>query len=146
MLELWQAYISQFISMTGYFANSILLARKKRKLTLEWTINSVFSQIYRDLRFRECVHACTLRLFSHVCLLVTLWTVAHQAPLSMGFSRQEYWNGLPCPPPGDLLDPGIKSMSPKSPALQVDSLPTEPSGKPSGSITVVIFQARSLSN
>jgi hypothetical protein len=48
----------------------------------------------------------------------------------MGFSRQEYWNGLPCPPPGDLLNPGIESLSPESPALQVDSLPTEPLGKP----------------
>ena len=50
----------------------------------------------------------------------TLWTLAHQAPLSMGFSRQEYWSGLPCPPPEDLPDPGIK---PWSPVLQADSLP-----------------------
>ena len=42
---------------------------------------------------------------------VSPWTVTHQAPLSMGFSRQEYWSGLPCPPPGDLLHPGIKSAS-----------------------------------
>ena len=41
-------------------------------------------------------------------LFVTPWTIAHQAPLSMGFSRQEYWSGLPCPPPGDLPNPGIK--------------------------------------
>ena len=46
-----------------------------------------------------------------------LWTVAWQAPLSMGFYRQEYWSGLPCPPPGDLPDPGIKSVSLTSPAL-----------------------------
>ena len=50
-----------------------------------------------------------------------------QAPPSMGFFRQEYWNGLPCLPPEDLLNPGIKPMSP---ALQADSLPTEPPGKP----------------
>ena len=43
--------------------------------------------------------------------------VAHQAPLSMGFSRQEYWSGLPCPPPGDILDPGIEPMSSTAPAL-----------------------------
>jgi len=49
--------------------------------------------------------------------------VAHQDPLSMEFSRQEYWSGLPCPPPGDLPNPGIK---PRSPALQADSLPSEP--------------------
>ena len=52
------------------------------------------------------------------CLtLCDLWTVARQAPLSMGFSRQEYWSGLPCPPPGDLPDPGIEPASLKSPAL-----------------------------
>ena len=60
-----------------------------------------------------CVCLCG---FSCVWLCVTLWTVALQAPLSMGFSRQEYWNGLPCPPPGDLPDPGIKPVSLKSPA------------------------------
>ena len=52
----------------------------------------------------------------------TLWTVAHQAPLSIGFSRQEYWSGLPFPSPGDLPDPGIK---PRSPALHADSLPSD---------------------
>ena len=56
----------------------------------------------------------------------TPWTVAHQAPLSMEFSRQEYWNGLLFPTPGDLPDPGIE---PASPALQADSLPSEPQGK-----------------
>ena len=56
-------------------------------------------------------------------LFVTLWTVAHQAPLSMEFSRQVYWNGLPFPTPGDLPDPGIE---PGSPALQEDSLSSEP--------------------
>ena len=55
--------------------------------------------------------------FSHIQLFVTLWTVAHQAPLSMGFSRQEYWNGLPCPAPGDLPNPGTEVMSLMSPAL-----------------------------
>ena len=61
------------------------------------------------------------------CLtLVTPWTVAYLAPLSMGFSRQEYWSGLPFPSPGDLPDPGIE---PGSPALQTDALPSEPPGK-----------------
>ena len=55
--------------------------------------------------------------FSQVCLFTTLWTVAHQAPLSMGFSRQEYWSGLPCPSPGDLPHPGIKLPSLISHAL-----------------------------
>ena len=58
-----------------------------------------------------------LSCFSHVQLLETLWTVAHQAPLSMGFSRQEYWSGLPWPPPGDLPNPGIEPTTLISPAL-----------------------------
>ena len=56
-------------------------------------------------------------------------TVAHEAPLSMGFSRPEYWSGLPFPSPGDLPHPGIE---PKSPALKANSLPSEPPGKPQG--------------
>ena len=59
----------------------------------------------------------SLSCFSCVQLFVTPWTVAHQVPLSVEFSRQEYWSGLPFPPPGDLPDPGIKPMSLKSPAL-----------------------------
>ena len=56
-------------------------------------------------------------------LFATLWTVARQAPLSMGFSRQEYLSGLPCPPPGDLPNPGIEPTFPATPALQADFLP-----------------------
>ena len=67
---------------------------------------------------------------SRVRLSVTPWTVAHQAPLSMEFSRQEYWSGLPCSPPGDLLDTGTKPGSSTSPESQADSLPTERPGKP----------------
>ena len=69
------------------------------------------------------MHACVLSCFSHVWLFATLWTVALQAPLSLGFSRQEYWSGLPWPSPGDLPDPGIK---PRSPALQADFLLSKP--------------------
>ena len=60
-----------------------------------------------------------VKLLSHVRLLATPWTVAQQAPPSMGFSRQEYWSRLPFPSPGDLPDPGIE---PRSPALQADTL------------------------
>ena len=56
--------------------------------------------------------------FSCVQLFVTPWTTAHQALLSTGFSREEYWAGCPCPPPRDLPNPGIKPMSPLSPALR----------------------------
>ena len=69
-----------------------------------------------------------VKLLSPVQLFVTPWTVAYQAPLSMEFSRQGYWSGLPFPSPGDLPNPGIK---PRSPALQADALPSEPPGKTS---------------
>ena len=71
-----------------------------------------------------------LSQFSVVHLFAALWTAACQAPLSMGFSRQEYWSGLLCPSARDLPNPGIEPESPASPALQVDSSPTEPPGKP----------------
>ena len=66
-----------------------------------------------------------MKSLSRVRLFATLWTVAYQAPLSMGFSRQEYWSGLPFPFPGDLPDPGIE---PGSPTLEADSLTSEPQG------------------
>ena len=75
---------------------------------------------------------CVLNHFTHVPLFVTLWTVARQAPLSMGFSRQEYWSGLPRPPPGALPDPGIK------PAL-AGPLPLGPLWKPIHSIPYKYF-------
>ena len=72
----------------------------------------------------ESSRACVLSHFSHVRLFATPWTVARQAPLSMEFSRQEYWSGLPCPPPRDLPDPGIKPLSLRSPALAGDFFTT----------------------
>ena len=68
--------------------------------------------------------------FSHVQLCATPWTIARQAPLSMKFSRQEYWSGLPCPSPGDLPDPGIEHVFPVSPELAGGFFTTEPPGKP----------------
>ena len=76
-------------------------------------------------------NVCVLSCFSHVWLCATLWTVAFQAPLSVGFSRQEYWSGLPCPPPGDLPNPGTETMSLMSAALAgTSSWPLVPPGKP----------------
>ena len=76
------------------------------------------------------VRACVLSRFSRVWLFVTLWTVAHQAPLSMGFCRQAYWSRSPCPPPGDLPDPGNRAASPAAPTLQLDSLLLSHRGSP----------------
>ena len=64
-----------------------------------------------------CMGLCVLSCFSRVQLFATPWAVARQPPLSLGFSRQEYWSGLPCLPPGDLPDPGIQPASVMSPAL-----------------------------
>ena len=77
---------------------------------------------------RQSKRVCVLRHFSSVWLFVTLWTVTQQSPLF----RQHYWSGLPFLPPGDLSDPGMEPTPPVSLALQVDSLPTEPPGKPTG--------------
>ena len=70
--------------------------------------------------------------------------MAHQAPLSTGFFRQEYCSGLPFPSPGDLPDPGIESMVPVSPALQANSLPSEPSGKPHFQICFILLDNSSV--
>ena len=83
---------------------------------------STTSATWEALDNRTCV---CVKSLSRVRLFVTLWTVAHQAPPSMGFSSQEYWSGLPFPSPGDLPDPGIE---PRSPALQADALTSRPPG------------------
>ena len=77
---------------------------------LSLTFHGIGKAGHRNVIYCECV-------LSHVQLFVTLWSAACQAPLSMGFPRQEYWSGLPCPPPGDLPDPGIEPASLASPAL-----------------------------
>ena len=73
-----------------------------------------------------CIESEVMKSLSHVQLFAIPWTVVYQASLSMGFSRQEYWSGLPCPSPRDLPDLGIELTSP---AFQADSLLSEPPGK-----------------
>ena len=90
---------------------------------MDETRNTIDGGIYWEVK-----HTIEVKSLSRVQLFVTPWTVAYQAPPSMGFSRQEYWSGLPCPPTGDLPNPGIQ---PRSPALQADALTSEPPGKPS---------------
>ena len=87
----------------------------------------------------DSVHLCVcVCMLSHVCvqLFATIWAVAHQASLSLGFPRQEYWSGLPFPPPGDLPDPG---MEPVSLVSQADSLSIEPRSKPSSVYTSMLL-------
>ena len=95
------------------------------------------------LLFSGCV--CMLSCFSCVWLFAAPQAVFCQAPLSMGFSRQEYWSGLPFPPPGHLLGPGIEPMSPASPALAGGFFTTVPPGKPCKSGLVDILDTQTSS-
>ena len=88
------------------------------------------------------MHVYVIGRFSRVQLFATLWTVARKGPLSMGFSRQEYWSGLPCCPPGDLPDLGMEPVSPASPALEGRFFTAEPPVKPSRSMIHFIFYVR----
>ena len=84
---------------------------------LEIMWNVVFNLMICLINMCLCVHVCVLSCFSHVWLLATLWTIAHQALCPRGFSRQESWSGLPCPPSGSLPEPGIKFVSIMFPSL-----------------------------
>ena len=105
-------------------------------MNLEDMMSSEVSQSQRQILYDSthtrhlCVHV--LGCFSWVWLFATLWNGVHQAPLSVGFSRQEYWSRLPFPSLGDLPHPGIKPISLASPALQVDSFPLSHQGSPRG--------------
>ena len=85
------------------------------------------SNIFEETIWDTIIRKVKVMSLSHVRLFATPWTVAHQAPPSMAFSRQEYWSGLPFPSPGDLPDPGVE---PRSPTLQIDALTSVPPGKP----------------
>jgi len=101
---------------------------KSRDFTLLTNICIVKAMIFPVVMYR-C--ACVLSHFSAVQLFVTLWTIAHQDPLFLGFCRQNYWSGLPCPP-GALPNAGIRPMSPEAPALQVNYLLLSHWGSPYG--------------
>ena len=107
--------------LSTYYIPTMLLSTPHASSSLYLTSPSIFLYL---------LYVGVLSCFSHVQLFATSWTIARQAPLSLGFSRQEYWSRLPYPPLGDLLDPGIESTPPVSPTLQADSLPAEPLGKP----------------
>ena len=101
----------------------------------QWLFN-FYTILWLDLSFFiNEEDACVLSRFSRVRLFVTLWAVACQAPLTVGFSRQEYWSGLPCSPLGEFLDPGIKLTSLESPSTTGRFFTAEPLGKPIGEET-----------
>ena len=123
-LFLWVSYFHFFLSS--------VVTLFKHTLFLYSYLNSV--------RFN--IKKVKVKSLSHVSLFGPLWTVACQAPLSVGFSRQEYWSGLPFSSPKELPDPGIKLGSP---ALQADSFPSEPSGNPND-YTNMVFNTQYLSS
>ena len=90
----------------------------------------MLERVWRKGNPPTMLHACMLSHFNHVRLFVTLWTIACQGPLPMGFSRQEYWSGLLCLPPGDLPDTGTELVSLTSLHWQAGSLPLAPPWKP----------------
>ena len=112
-------------SLYKNLSGSALKAHTWSYITLFFSWSSAKPTTWIVLKFT--MWSEVVKSLSRVPLFATPWTVAYQAPLTMGFSKQEYWSGLPFPSPGDLPDPGIE---PGSPALQADALPSEPPGKP----------------
>ena len=103
--------------------------------TTEWLSRQAGIVSLLPTHFTVCVLSC----FSHIQLFATLWTVAHQSPLFMGFSRQECWSELLCPPSKDLPHPGSSPGLSRLLHWQVGSLPLAPPGKPAFHVTLVLF-------
>ena len=110
-----------YYAISEFFLKQSRISPYDSRVETAWWCNDYVNKI--------ALQICHLKWksLSHVQLSETLWTVARQVPLSMGFSRQEYWSRLPFPSPGDIPNPGTK---PTSPTLQADSLPSVPPGKP----------------
>jgi len=114
--------------MSGQLEIRIRVARQQLEELAEGLYSLFMVSPDRQCTSRIC--GVPAKSLSRVLLFTTPWTVAHQAPLSMGFSRQESCSGLPSSPPGDLPDPGIKLVSLASPALAGRFFTTVPPGKP----------------
>ena len=116
-------------SLTFLMNNGFLLSFWKSMTLGKSSTLKVFSSPYATDLFPTCVSLCWVASVVSNSLHPTLWTVARQTPWSLGFSRQKYWSGLPCPPPGDLPHSGIESEPLTSPASAGSSLPLAASGK-----------------
>ena len=130
------------ICIWPYIMGNILIVKKLSIMVLDKAKVCVYVHVHilKVLHFQtknliffiplllfSVVHYQKVKLLSRVRLFAIPWTVVYQASLSMGFSKQEYWSGVPFPTPGDLPDPGIE---PRSPELQADALPSEHQGSP----------------
>ena len=107
----WIQPLSWHIGRTVLCGHPLCSPKQERQMDIVWR------RVEKTGQHMAKIYVYMLSHFSHVRLFAALWTVGHQAPLSMGFSRQEYWSGLLYPPTGNLSNPGIKSVSLTSPAL-----------------------------
>ena len=126
LIYMWFWWNGEFMQSSAYLFKNLFIF-DWRIIVLQYCVGFYLISTWISHR-HVCV--CMWSHFCHVQLFVALWIVAHQAPLSMGFSRQEYWSGLPCPPPGDLSDPGAELRLLSLQHWQVDSLQLAPAGKP----------------
>ena len=130
--------------MCIYTENEPLLSHKLKKWNLA-ICNNMDGPMGYYIKWKKVIQSQTsydfiyewVKSLSHVRLFATPWTVAYQAPPSMGYFRQEYWSGVPFPSPGDLPDPGIE---PRAPTVQVDALTSEPPRKPSIVYKMLIYR------
>ena len=123
-----KCHLLLFFATTDHFWIGLWRGEKWNLYDSQWqTTSSVVGPGSSSKPLPKAKWKVQVKSLSRVRLFATPWSVAHQAPPSMGFSRQEYWSGLPFPSPGDLPDPGIE---PRSPTLQADALTSEPPGKP----------------
>ena len=124
------------LSMRAFLGRYVKLTEKVCNVCFHFDISTLdqrwplYNEHHSKKRGLFVFSLCVLSRFSCIQLFATLWAVAHQAPLSVGFPKKEYWSGLPFPSPGDLPHPGIEPMSPETPALAGWVFTTEPPGKP----------------
>ena len=122
----YNQYIFMYYVIIHTFLIQIKVVTEKNYENEKKSQNQISKVLYQGTRYRR---------------IPTTWTIACQVPLSMEFSRPEYWSGQPFPSPGDLPNPGI---DPKSPALQADSLPSEPQGESIDRIKCYIYNAKTI--
>ena len=116
--------LTAFLSFTIFRLLKLMFTESMMSLPV---INTVIILLRSLIKFISTFVKVKVKSLSGIRLFATLWTIAHQAPPSVGFSRQEYWSGLPFPSPGNLPDPGIE---PRSAAMQAGTLTSDPPGKP----------------